>query len=251
MGVKNMKRLIISALMGATAMLAQPVLAQSSTTTGDAAAQSNSNVSVVAITGPQGNSDINYSGHTWTTPNVNGGYMGGTNPCLVGTSVGAAGGPIGFNLNLGKNDEGCNRRSDAAAWHGMGFDNIAVSRMCQDQKNADAFFASTGMACPGTGASGRYVGRDGTAAREANLVSAAPALRPEERVGLDMRDPAIQRAIQEEARKLIRSSPQAAIDQIRGSAQSNIPSDATTTTPSDEDMARSSSAAARVVPVQK
>jgi hypothetical protein len=146
---------------------------------------------------------IDYDGHTWTTPSVQGSYFGGTNPCLVGTGGGAAGGPIGFNINLGRSDEACTRRSDAAAWHALGFDNIAVARMCQDDKNADAFFASTGMACPGTGNSGRYRSANGSPAPEMRLVSDAKALPKELRTSaVDFSNPEVRQAVMAQARLL-------------------------------------------------
>lgn len=172
-----MKKLAIALILSTG--LSQVAMAQTTGATGTQAADANAantvNVTAVAQgpTGPQ-KTDVDYSGHTWTTPVVAGSYFGGTNPCLVGTGAGAAGGPIGFNINLGKSDEACTRRSDAAAWHAMGFSNIAVARMCQDQKNADAFFATTGFACPGTEV-GRYKLADGSAAPTAVLYNSGPA----------------------------------------------------------------------------
>lgn len=130
-------------------------------------------VNVQAVTGPQTNvpqkQDVNYSGHTYTTPAVGGSYFAGANPCLVGTGAGAAGGPLGFNINIGHNDKDCTRRSDAAAWYALGLPAVAVTRLCQDMDkrnpmNADAFFSATGFACPGTNATGRYKLADGSLA---------------------------------------------------------------------------------------
>lgn len=201
-----MKRLLV--LTSLAGLAAQPVLAQTtppSTTTG-ATAETNTNI--VAVGGTTNTpadttADINYSGHTWTTPNVSGGYFGGTNPCLVGTGGGAAGGPIGFSINLGRSDEACTRRSDAAAWHAMGYDNIAVTRMCQDTKNADAFFSTTGFACPGTNASSRYKRADGSPAPEMRLVSDAKSLPRDMRTSqVDMSNPAVRQAVMAQAQLL-------------------------------------------------
>jgi hypothetical protein len=209
-------------LLAGGLLFAQPAFAQSTPASGttasgtlsqDTAASSQSNVNVFAIAqGPPSSTDtrVHYSGHEWTTPNVGGSYFAGANQCLVGMGGGAAAGPIGFNINIGKNDEGCTRRSDAAAWHAMGMDNVAVGRMCQDLKNADAFFATFGLACPGTGGSGRYHNPDGSPAAEMRLVSAAGALPVERRSTLDMRDPEVHRMIEEKAREMIRANPQAA-----------------------------------------
>lgn len=199
-----MKSLI---LILASLVMASPALAQSATgATGSQAATAGANntVNVVALAqSPPASTDstVHYSGHEYSTPAVGGSYFGGTNPCLVGTGGGASGGPIGFSLNVGRSDEGCTRRSDAAAWHAMGFDNIAVARMCQDSKNADAFFASTGLACPGSEL-GRYKMADGSIAPVMRLVSDAKSLPQAQRVGVDLNDPAVQRAIQQQAQIL-------------------------------------------------
>lgn len=201
-----MKKFLISAALAG--MVAQPAFAQSSGGNGQTqttAANSQTNTSIVAIAGMQNtpadtHAEVDYGGHEWSTPGVQGSYFGGTNPCLVGTGGGAAGGPIGFNINLGRSDAACTRRSDAAAWHALGFDNIAIARMCQDNKNADAFFATTGLACPGTGASGRYKNPDGTPAAEMRLVSDARALPKELRTSsVDFSNPAIRQAVMKQA----------------------------------------------------
>lgn len=91
--------------------------------------------------------NIRYSGHEWTTPSVQGSYFAGANPCLIGIGGSAAGGPIGLSFTFGRSDEGCQRRSDAAAWHALGHDDVAVARMCQDEDNHAAFEA-IGFLCP-------------------------------------------------------------------------------------------------------
>lgn len=206
-----MRKILISAALAG--LVAQPAFAQSTTTsstgqTQTTAATSQTNTSIVAIAGMQNtpadtHASVDYGGHEWSTPGVQGSYFGGTNPCLVGTGGGAAGGPIGFNINLGRSDAACTRRSDAAAWHALGFDNIAIARMCQDNKNADAFFATTGMACPGTGGSGRYKNPDGSPAPEMRLVSDAKALPKEMRTSaVDFSNPAVRQAVMTEAHEL-------------------------------------------------
>jgi len=182
-----MRKLILLLSM----LLSGPALAQ--TTDGNAngstpgtnsttgTSQATNVVNVQAITGPQTNvpqkQDVNYSGHTYTTPSVSGSYFAGANPCLVGTGVGGAGGPIGFNINIGKNDQDCTRRSDAAAWFALGLSGVAVTRLCQDRDsrnpmNADAFYSATGFACPGSNTKGRYKLADGTLAPYAMLGNA-------------------------------------------------------------------------------
>lgn len=136
----------LTILVAALAASATPALAQNA----DAGSTAQNEVNVVAITGAQGSSKITNDGHVWSTPTVLGSSFGGANPCLVGSGAGAAGGPVGFSINIGRSDEACTRRNDAAAFHAMGMDNVAIARMCQDRDNADAFFSATGYACPGT-----------------------------------------------------------------------------------------------------
>jgi hypothetical protein len=154
-----------------TAAMAQSADPSTGSTTASGSAQAANNVTVVADAGryAPADSSVHYSGHTWTTPGVGGSYFGGANPCLVGNGGGAAAGPIGISLNFGKNDKGCTRRSNAAAWHALGMDNVAVAQLCQDVASADAFFAATGMACPGTQNSGRYKLADGSPAPAAYI----------------------------------------------------------------------------------
>lgn len=90
---------------------------------------------------------VEYKGHEWTTPAVQGSYFAGANPCLIGIGAGGAGGPIGLSINWGRSDGGCQRRSDAAAWHALGRDDVAIARMCQDDDNREAFEA-VGNVCP-------------------------------------------------------------------------------------------------------
>lgn len=185
-----MRPLILAAILS---LVATPALAQeqsngqgNGTTVNSAGpavqgnSQSASNVTVVADAGRYAPADtsIRQSGHVYSTPSVAGSFISGANPCLVGTGGGAAGGPIGFSLNIGKSDEGCNRRSDAAAWHALGFDNVAIARLCQDVKSADAFFSATGQACPGTAASGRYKLASGKPAPEMYIPAAALQAAP-------------------------------------------------------------------------
>lgn len=182
--------IILLGLVFATPAMAQQAdgnanggAAGANSTTGTS--QATNVVNVQAITGPNSTTnvpqkqDVNYSGHTYTTPSVGGSYFAGANPCLVGTGLGAAGGPVGFNINIGKNDQDCTRRSDAAAWFALGLSGVAVTRLCQDRDkrnpvNADAFYAATGFACPGSNMTGRYKLADGSLAPYASLGNAMP-----------------------------------------------------------------------------
>jgi hypothetical protein len=88
------------------------------------------------------------SGTLYTTPSVpQAAYFAGANPCLVGVGAGGAGGPIGLSFAYGKSDEACQRRSDAGAWHSLGYDDIAFARMCEDDDNRKAV-EMTGRHCP-------------------------------------------------------------------------------------------------------
>ena len=147
---------LLAAIGGASAQTADPTTGTSSATT---------NVVVNANTGPGSSSgggadgssgssgrnttvtDVRYSGHEWTTPSVQGSYFAGANPCLIGVGGSGAGGPIGLSFTFGRSDAGCQRRSDAAAWHALGHDDVAIARMCQDADNHAAFEA-VGYTCP-------------------------------------------------------------------------------------------------------
>jgi hypothetical protein len=124
--------------------------ANAQTTDSNAVAANRTQVIAVAqgaTTPANTTSNVNSSGHLYTTPAVPGGtYFGGANPCLVGVGAGGAGGPIGLSLSFSHNDEGCTRRSDAAAWHALGYDNVAVARMNQDDDNLKAWKAAMGSA---------------------------------------------------------------------------------------------------------
>lgn len=206
-----MLRFPILAAASAALLASTTAVAQQQT---NETAQSSSSVTVEAITGPitqaPPNEAITYSGHEWTTPSVGGSYFGGANPCLVGTGGGAAGGPVAFSINLGRNDQGCQRRSDAAAWHAMGFDNVAIARMCQDVHSADAFFAATGEACPGAEAH-RYKMADGSDAPVATLVATSRSIPNNPNAGpIDLNNPAVQAAIRAEAQRMLHAQQPAA-----------------------------------------
>lgn len=209
---------VLARTLAATAIALSPALASAQ----QMDAQSNSTVNVMAIAGPQtdvpAKQEVTYDGHTWTTPSAQGSYFGGANPCLVGTGGGAAGGPLAFSINIGRSDEGCQRRSDAAAWHAMGFDNVAIARMCQDLKSADAFFSATGQACPGAARS-RYKLKDGSEAPVAELVANSRAIPNNPNAGpIDLTNPMVQAAIRAEAQRLLKSSATTGSSAVTASA---------------------------------
>jgi hypothetical protein len=216
-------------ILAAMALIAQPALAQSSDASGAATSNTSNGstsqntdataantVVVNAVAGnPQyapADSTVKYSGHTYSTPSMGGSVFGGTNPCMIGTGGAAAGGPIGFSLSIGKSDDGCMRRSEAAAWHALGFDNVAVARLCQDQDAADAFFSATGLACPGTGGS-RYRTPEGQIANTAVIASTNKSFvnNPVQAPALDPNDPQVQAMVQAAVADLIKNNPDEAI----------------------------------------
>ena len=161
-----MRAIILAASFAALVGFAGVASAQTTGTTGTASASNavtvnaytgtgNGSTGTAGTSGTSGSSDpsgggttnIKYSGHEYSTPSVQGSYFAGANPCLVGVGASGAGGPIGLSFTFGRNDEGCQRRSDAAAWHALGHDDVAVARMCQDDDNRQAF-ESLGMVCP-------------------------------------------------------------------------------------------------------
>lgn len=139
-----MRSLLI--IPAALAIVATPALAQSA----DAGSQASNAVNVVAIAGDSGSSHVRTEGYMHTTPNVMGSSIIGSNQCMVGTGVGAAGGPIGLSINIGKSDKSCVRRLDASAFYAMGFKDVAVALLCQSKANAKAYLAATGTQCPGS-----------------------------------------------------------------------------------------------------
>jgi len=168
------------ALLAAVPAAAQDASSAAANGTVNGNAQAANNVTVVADAGRYAPADtsLRQSGHVYSTPAVAGSFFSGANPCLVGTGVGAAGGPIGFNINLGKSDKGCQRRADAGAWFSMGFQNVAIARMCSDLASADAFFAATGEVCPGATDPTRYKLADGSPAPIAYVPGPRPAPKP-------------------------------------------------------------------------
>jgi hypothetical protein len=127
------------------------VNAYTGTGNGTTGTDGTSGTSGTGTTGSAGSTttNVHYSGHEWSTPSVQGSYFAGANPCLVGIGGSGAGGPIGLSFTFGRSDDGCQRRSDAAAWHALGHDEVAVARMCQDDDNRTAFEA-VGYVCPQT-----------------------------------------------------------------------------------------------------
>ena len=154
-----MRMNLLAATAIALAALTGGAFAQTTGTTGTANASNT--VNVLAETGSGNGTDgsgtgsngtgttssVKYSGHEYSTPSVQGSYFAGANPCLIGVGASGAGGPIGLSFTFGTNDKGCQRRSDAAAWHALGHDDVAISRMCQDDENRRAFEA-IGYTCP-------------------------------------------------------------------------------------------------------
>ena len=128
--------------------------ASAQTTTGSQA-QNNVNVTALAGGGGSGGStDVHYSGHEYSTPNVGGSYFAGANNCLVGVGAGASGGPFGFSLNWGRDSAACERRMDAGAFFSMAgathdprLIEAALNRMCDGDDNKGALQAA-GYTCP-------------------------------------------------------------------------------------------------------
>ena len=126
-----MKRLLFITIAGS--FIVGPAIAQDYTSTSTSTSNSYSN-SIVSQ---------RQSGTLYTTPSVpQSAYFAGANPCLVGVGAGGSGGPIGLSIAFGRNDDACQRRSDAAAWHALGMDDVAVARMLQDDDNLKAFYAA-------------------------------------------------------------------------------------------------------------
>lgn len=155
-------RTIITAL-AISVLAGTPAYAQDAAAGSTSGSTAQNEVNVIAVTGDTGSSRVRSSGHIYSTPTVMGSSIIGSNNCLVGTGIGAAGGPLGLNISIGRSDKSCVRRMDAAALNHLGLRVAAIARLCQDDDhaNADAFWAEFHLVCPGADRS-RYKYSDGS-----------------------------------------------------------------------------------------
>ena len=161
-----MKKLLISTAVLCLAFAGTASAQQvDSTGTGTASSESQAVQQTFVQTTNTGPADTTmkhtYDGGFDTTANVGNAIVsGGANQCAGGEGggVGLTGFGINF-VNAGETD-GCSRRADSSGFNQLGYHFVAVARMCQEVKNADAWFAGMGTVCPGfNNWSGKYKGR--------------------------------------------------------------------------------------------
>ena len=172
-----MRKIILTA-----ALMMAPAAAFAQTTSG---ATSQSNDQAIAVVegagsgvgnGNYGSEDMHESGHLYGTPSVGGSYAAFANPCGLSSSGSGAGGPIGLSFSAGYEGAGCTTRASTAGFLALGLQKAALARFCQDQGNADAYFAAYGIPCIGQQDKARY--RVVADKHPVVVAAAAPAAAP-------------------------------------------------------------------------
>lgn len=146
------------AILAVTTLLPAAAFAQS-TISGATSQSSDQAIAVVeggAGSGGNGTAYMHESGHLYGTPDVGGSYSAFANPCGLSSSGSGAGGPIGLSFSAGYEGVGCTTRASTAGFLALGLQRAAIARFCQDQANADAFFAAYGTPCIGQQNKARY-----------------------------------------------------------------------------------------------
>ncbi len=142
----------------AVAVILSPVAAFAQSTSG--ATSSSSDQAIAVVEGGNGDNGgqeyMHESGHLYGTPNVGGSYSAFANPCGLSSSASGAGGPIGLSFSAGYEGSGCTTRASTAGFLALGLQRAAIARFCQDQENADAYFAAYGVPCIGQQNKARY-----------------------------------------------------------------------------------------------
>ena len=142
----------------AVALSLTPVAAFAQSTSGANSSSSDQAIAVVEGSngGSGGEEDMHESGHLYGTPSVGGSYAAFANPCGLSSSGSGAGGPIGLSFSAGYEGSGCTTRASTAGFLALGLKAAAIARFCQDQANADAYFAAYGVPCIGQQNKARY-----------------------------------------------------------------------------------------------
>jgi hypothetical protein len=152
-----MNRILMAAIL---AIAAAPAYAQTSQATN---AASGSVANAIVYSGAAGGSGTTtYRGGIENVPSMLGSLA--VAPCTTAAQIGGAFMGGGFTASLGSESEGCARRANAAAFHALGRDDIALALLAQDATVAKAI---------------RTVEEARAAAKPALVVSTLPAfLRP-------------------------------------------------------------------------
>lgn len=110
-----------------------PAYAQTSQTS---AAQSGAVANAIVLGGGGGSGTTTYRGGVENVPSVYGALS--VAPCTTAAQIGGAFLGGGFTASLGSESEGCARRANAAAFHAMGRDDVAIAILAQDPNVAKA-----------------------------------------------------------------------------------------------------------------
>lgn len=117
------------------AFAALPASAQTQSSSTSAGAVANAIV-VSGSGSSSGSNTVTYKGGVENVPGVYGALS--VAPCTTAAQIGGAFLGGGFTASLGSESEGCSRRANAAAFHAMGRDDVAIALLAQDPNVAKA-----------------------------------------------------------------------------------------------------------------
>ncbi|WP_147290827.1 hypothetical protein [Roseomonas gilardii] len=117
------------------AFAALPASAQTQSSSTSAGAVANAIVVSGSGSG-SGSNTVTYKGGVENVPSVYGALS--VAPCTTAAQIGGAFLGGGFTASLGSESEGCSRRANAAAFHAMGRDDVAMALLAQDPNVAKA-----------------------------------------------------------------------------------------------------------------
>ena len=134
-GVPMARLLGAGVLAVGVAFAALPASAQTQSSSTSAGAVANAIV-VSGSGSSSGSNTVTYKGGVENVPSVYGALS--VAPCTTAAQIGGAFLGGGFTASLGSESEGCSRRANAAAFHAMGRDDVAMALLAQDPNVAKA-----------------------------------------------------------------------------------------------------------------
>lgn len=134
-GVPMARLLGAGVLAVGVAFAALPASAQTQSSSTSAGAVANAIVVSGSGSG-SGSNTVTYKGGVENVPSVYGALS--VAPCTTAAQIGGAFLGGGFTASLGSESEGCSRRANAAAFHAMGRDDVAMALLAQDPNVAKA-----------------------------------------------------------------------------------------------------------------
>ena len=134
-GVPVARLLGAGMLAAGLAFAALPASAQTQSSSTSAGAVANAIV-VSGSGSSSGSNTVTYKGGVENVPSVYGALS--VAPCTTAAQIGGAFLGGGFTASLGSESEGCSRRANAAAFHAMGRDDVAMALLAQDPNVARA-----------------------------------------------------------------------------------------------------------------